>query len=254
MNHLTISGLTKSEDAYGNNIFDTFHNLGGGYDIIEREDGHFTLNGDSNAYTEEFPYWSDIQKEASVLIQGKTLDIGCGGGKHSLHFQNSGLDIWGMDNSPLGLEICRTRGLNQTILCDIANFNKSVIRELDTVFLWGNNFGLLQNETLARRFFIEAHQFCNKDAKILVETLDPYGKAFDFEDDKNYIQNNLLNGRLGGQIRVRVRYRAFVTPWRDYLFVSKSELNNILENTGWVVTGYFDDTAIDQYIAVIERV
>lgn len=248
-----VSGLKPNEDAYGNNIYDTYHNLGGGYDIIEREDGHFTLNGDSDAYTELHEFWSQIQKDSSLLVKGKTLDIGCGGGKHSYHFQETGLDIWGMDNSPLGLTICETRGIKNTILCDINNLNNKVINELDSIIMWGNNFGLLQNKALARRFFNECDTMCSPGCKILIETLNPYGKAFTMEDDKQYINENLSNGRLGGQIRVRVRYRNFVTPWRDYLFVSKEELNEILNPTAWKVTQYFDDSAIDQYIAVIER-
>jgi 2-polyprenyl-3-methyl-5-hydroxy-6-metoxy-1,4-benzoquinol methylase len=252
-NYQEIIGLSANEDAYGNNISDTYYGKGGGYDIIEREDGHFTLNGDSDAYTESFETWSNIQKEASKLIRGKVLDIGCGGGKHSVHFQEQGLDITGMDNSPLALKICMERGLNNVLLCDVLHLNDNVINNLDNIFMWGNNFGLLQNQTLARRFFKNCLKMCNKNAKILIETLNPYGKAFFMDDDLQYIAENKLNGRLGGQIRVRVRYRFFVTPWKDYLFVSKEELNEILEGTGWKMTKSFDDEEIDQYIAVIER-
>ena len=250
---ISISGLSPAEDAYGNNIFDTYHKDGGGYDIIEREDGHLTLNGDSDAYTEAYEFWSSIQKSAATQIKGKTLDIGCGGGKHAYHFQSIGLDVWAMDNSPLGLTICETRGIKNTLLCDINHLNADVINQLDSVYLWGNNMGLLQNETLARRFFNACDTMCNPGAKIFIETLDPYGKAFYKDDDKAYIQENISNGRMGGQIRVRVRYRHFITPWRDYLFVSKTELETLLSETNWKVSQFFDDPEIDQYIAIIER-
>jgi SAM-dependent methyltransferase len=252
-NYKEIVGLAAHEDAYGNNISDTYYGKGGGYDIIEREDGHFTLNGDSDAYTESFELWSSIQKEASRHIVGKVLDIGCGGGKHSVHFQEQGLDITGMDNSPLALKICIERGLNNALLCDVLHLDEKVINELDTIFMWGNNFGLLQNAVAAKRFFRNCLKMCKQNAKILIETLDPDGKAFVMEDDRLYIDDNRLNGRLGGQIRVRVRYRHFVTPWKDYLFVSKTELKEILSGTGWKMTETFDDTEIDQYIAVLVR-
>ncbi|GIV44684.1 MAG: hypothetical protein KatS3mg035_1807 [Bacteroidia bacterium] len=248
-----IIGLLPAEDAYGNNIADTYYGRGGGYDIIEREDGHFTLNGDSDAYTESFENWSDIQKKASQLVSGKILDIGCGGGKHAIHFQNLGYEVIGMDNSPLALQVCLDRGLKYALLCDVIHLDETVVQNIQTVLMWGNNFGLLQNPVLAKRFFMKAHKICNENAKILIETLDPYGKAFFMEDDKKYIQENLLNGRMGGQMRIRVRYRHFVTPWKDYLFVSKKELHEILVDTGWKVSYTFDDDSIDQYIAVIER-
>jgi SAM-dependent methyltransferase len=252
-NYQEIIGLSPNEDAYGNNIADTFYGKGGGYDIIEREDGHFTLNGDSDAYTETFESWSQIQKQASQFIEGKVLDIGCGGGKHAIHFQEQGVNITGMDNSPLALKICMERGLNNALLCDVLRLDEAVINQLDTIFMWGNNFGLLQNPVVAKRFFKNCLKMCEPKAKILIETLNPDGKAFFMDDDLQYIAENRLNGRLGGQIRVRVRYRHFVTPWKDYLFVSKEELNEILEGTGWKVTSSFDDEEIDQYIAVIER-
>lgn len=250
---IEISGLKENEDAYGNNISDTYHKLGGGYDIIEREDGHFTLNGDSDAYTEEFSLWSSIQKEASKLVEGKTLDIGCGGGKHAIHFQEQGIEVWGMDNSPLGIDICRKRGLKNSILCDVNDLTHDVIAGVSTVYMWGNNAGLLQNQELARRFLSNCEKICKPNAKILLETLNPFGKAFNYPDDQKYIQENINNGRMGGQIRVRVRYRHFATPWRDYLFFSKEELNTILSATNWKVEHYYDDEEIDQYIAVLVR-
>jgi hypothetical protein len=48
-NYWEVIGLSANEDAYGTNIVDTYYGKGCGYDIIEREDGHFTLNWDSDA-------------------------------------------------------------------------------------------------------------------------------------------------------------------------------------------------------------
>ncbi len=71
MNYISVCVLSPKEDAYVNNIYDGYRAPGGGYDIIEREDEVFTLNGDCDAYTETFEYWSDIQKIASHLLIGK---------------------------------------------------------------------------------------------------------------------------------------------------------------------------------------
>ena len=38
---------------------------------------------------------------------------------------------------------------------------------------------------------------------------------------------------MGGQIRMRVRYRKIKSPWFDYLFLSRDELVGLLEGTGW---------------------
>jgi len=57
---------------------------------------------------------------------------------------------------------------------------------------------------------------------------------------------------LPGQIRLRVRYRAFCTPWFDYLLVSKAEMEEIVAGTGWEVAEHFD-SASASYVAVIRR-
>lgn len=36
-----------------------------------------------------------------------------------------------------------------------------------------------------------------------------------------------------GQIRMRVRYKAPTSPWFDYLFLSREEVEGLLEGTGW---------------------
>jgi hypothetical protein len=38
---------------------------------------------------------------------------------------------------------------------------------------------------------------------------------------------------MGGQIRLRVRYRLCATPWVDYLMVSSAEMEEIISGTGW---------------------
>ncbi|MEJ2207128.1 MAG: hypothetical protein P8170_23865 [Gemmatimonadota bacterium] len=38
---------------------------------------------------------------------------------------------------------------------------------------------------------------------------------------------------MGGQIRMRVRYKKYRSPWFDYLFLSREELEELLEGTGW---------------------
>ena len=38
---------------------------------------------------------------------------------------------------------------------------------------------------------------------------------------------------MGGQVRIRIRYKDYATPWFDYLLVSKKELAEILDGTGW---------------------
>jgi hypothetical protein len=56
---------------------------------------------------------------------------------------------------------------------------------------------------------------------------------------------------MPGQIRIRVRFRERATPWFDYLMVSKSELTELLDGTGWVIRRTLE--AEETYIAIIDK-
>ena len=46
-----------------------------------------------------------------------------------------------------------------------------------------------------------------------------------------YHQRNRERGRLGGQLRLRLRYRELATEWFDYLVCSVAELEALLAGT-----------------------
>jgi hypothetical protein len=41
-----------------------------------------------------------------------------------------------------------------------------------------------------------------------------------------------------GQVRIRVRYQQYVSPWFDYVLVSPAEMALIVRGTGWRVARY----------------
>lgn len=57
---------------------------------------------------------------------------------------------------------------------------------------------------------------------------------------------------MSGQIRLRIRYKQYATPWYDYLFVSKSELENILVGTSWTIERYIDSNK-PTYVAILKK-
>lgn len=244
--------LKPEEDAYGNNIYHTYMHGYGGFDIVECEDGQFTLNGDSNAYTIPFEEWEGIQQAAARLVKGRVLDIGCGGGKHAVYFQQKGLEVVGIDNSPLAIAVCELRGLENAWIKDIEEVSEEW-GIFDSILLLGNNWGLLSDSQKAKSILRNLYKCTSSDAIILAETLDPYGVAFENEEDREYQRWNRVRGRMSGQWKVRIRYRKFVTPWHDYLFVSKEEMMEILQDTGWHIRETLDNELLTQYIAVLVK-
>lgn len=97
--------IEDRQDAFGHEIYDYFNGKGG-YEIIERDDGYFSPSPGPEPYFREYEEWPEAEKEAMKHVTGRVLDVGCGAGRHSLYLQAQGLDVVGIDNSPLAIKVC----------------------------------------------------------------------------------------------------------------------------------------------------
>jgi hypothetical protein len=57
--------------------------------------------------------------------------------------------------------------------------------------------------------------------------------------------------RLPGQVRMRIRYKKYCTPWFDSLNVSREEMTMILDGTGWRIAALFGEYS--PYAAIFEK-
>jgi len=236
-------------DAYGHEIFD--HLQGENVvEIVEREDGLIAASAGPRAYFTEYEDWPDHYKEAMKFVRGRVLDIGCGAGRISLYLQEQGYDVLGIDISPKAIEVCRLRGLKNTRVLSITQVS-SKMGTFDSIAMMGNNFGLFgsyrRSKWLLRRF----HKMTSPQGRIIAESNDPYKTTDPIH--LAYHEYNRQRGRMSGQLRLRVRHKKIKSPWFDYLLVSRDEMREILQGTGWEVR-QFIDTETSLYIAIIEKV
>jgi len=241
--------LKDYEDAYGYEIYDHFSGKDA-VEIIEREDGYVDLSSGPLTYFQTHDDWSNHYKDAMTSVTGRVLDIGCGAGRFSLYLQGKGHSVLGIDNSPKAVEVCLLRGLKEARGVPITRISAS-LGKFDTILMLGNNFGLMSNPTRAKWQLQRFRQITHEDALLIAESNDIYQT-----DDPLHLEYQAYNrqrGRLSGQIRLRVRYKKRKTPWFDYLMVSKDEMEEILDGTGWYIRKYIDsDTS--SYIAIIEKI
>lgn len=242
--------LEKRADVFGELLWDYYKN-GLGYLILERDDGYI-IAGSASVYLSEYKAWEDSTKKALKKIKGKTLDIGCGAGRHTLYLQSQGIDVMGIDNSPLCVKICKERGLKKAQVLSIEQIGQLKVEYFNTIILFGDNFGLFGSSQKAQKILKNIYKITSEDAIIIVETKDLY--KTDIPEHLEYQKNNLKNNKLGGQIRMRLRYKKLASPWFDFLYVSSEELEQIIKDTGWKIREYIND--LDQgsrYIAILEK-
>ena len=240
--------MKRAEDAFGRMLW-AYYNGQRVFEIDERDDGYIEASTSPKMYFSDYEDWPQHEKKAMEYVKGRVLDIGCGAGRHSLYLQKKGLDVLGIDNSPLAIKVCKLRGLKKAKIMSIEDIDFKP-KSFDTIIMMGNNFGLFGSFQKARSLLKRFHKITSDDGLIVAETRDPY--KTDNPAHLEYHELNRKRGRMGGQVRIRVRFGKYATPWFDYLFVSKEEMEDILKGTGWKVKQYID-SGNALYIAIIEK-
>lgn len=222
--------LRDHEDAFGHIMLD-YHQGRRAYEIVERDDGFFSLSPGPQLYFSAYDEWSEIDQLAVERARGRALDIGCGAGRHALYLQESGLEVVGVDNSPLAVRVCRERGLRQVELLSIQQISQRKLGAFDTLLLLGNNFALLGKPEEMQRQLVRFKSLTRPGGQIILQNRNPYDT--DVVEHQEYQTRNFHRGRMPGQLRIRVRYKRYATPWFDFLLLSAEELEKLAEGTGW---------------------
>lgn len=244
-----MSTLTDAQEAYGHEMWDYLDGKNE-FEVVERDDGHIDVSDGPKTYCAPYRKWPAYYKQALRQVRGRVLDIGCGAGRHAIYLQEQGFDVLGIDISPLAIEAARRRGLQNTCVMSITEIDPKTGR-FDTVLMLGNNFGLFGGAVRARRLFKQLYRVTGKQARIIAESTDPY--RTDDPDHLAYHARNSQRGRMPGQVRIRVRYKSYASPWFDYLLVSQQEMQALLEGSGWTAVRFIGSGSAPQYIAIIEK-
>lgn len=240
----------RQGDGYGEMLLDALEKGGEMLEIVERDDGFVNASHfGPKAYLAPYRKWPSRQRRALRLARGRVLDVGAGAGRVALHLQGKGHQVVAIDASPGAVEACRRRGVKDARLLRVEDLDES-LGVFDTIVMYGNNLGLLASRPRGRRLLRLLHRITSPKARILGEVGDVY--ATEDPGHLAYHERNRKRGRMSGQLRIRIRYRDIATPWFDYLFLSREELADLLDGTGWRLARTLEDEA-PIYIAVIEK-
>jgi SAM-dependent methyltransferase len=245
-----MNELKPREDAFGQ-ILSLAYGGSEAFEIVERDDGYIEAMP-AKAYFSEYTDWPQIEQKAMDFVRGRVLDVGCGAGRMALYLQSKGFNVTGIDISPLAVKICRLRGVRKAKLKPIekVDFRPNAF---DTIIMMGNNFGLFGNFNKARRLLKKFNRITSKNAIIVADTNDPY--KTDNSAHLDYHKRNREKGRMGGQLRIRIRHKQYKGRWFEYLLASKQEIKEILKGTGWEVEQFMDSDGVrlSRYLAIIKK-
>jgi SAM-dependent methyltransferase len=245
--------LTKNADAYGAELWDYYTTKKDNREIVERDDNF--IDGDrkgygGSVYFAEYKDWSAIAKKVIAYARGRVLDVGCGAGKHALYLQKKGVDVTGIDVSPLAVKICRLRGLRKTQVLSFEQIAKFPVNSFDTVIMMGNNFGLFGSFRKAKILLRKLFRIMSPDGLIIAVTTDPYQTKN--PTHQRYQRLNRSRGRMPGQLMIRIRHGTVIGPWFDYLLVSKEEVKQIIKGTEWRIKKFIDSKG-PTYAMILEK-
>ena len=217
-------------------------------ELVERDDGYIEAGQGPASYFLEYKDWCEDEKKAMAFVRGRVLDIGCGAGRHSLYLQKKGLKVTGIDVSPLAVKTCKARGLKDARLLSVTQVSRR-LGVFDTLVMMGNNLALLGSFKRGRWLLKRFAAITSDNGRIVAQCLDPY--KTDSPYHLNYHRLNRKRGRMGGQLRIRVRYKNLASSWFDYLFLSRPELDDILKGTGWRLARFIPSGPL--YCVVLEK-
>jgi len=216
--------------------------------IIERDDG-FIRHTSIEPLLAPYNEWYPAEKEAIVGRKGPFLDIGCGVARVGDYVKSQGMEYYGIDLSPLAVELCHKRGHENVFLMSATDITLDSFK-FNTVVLYGNNFGLAGTSDGVVKMLKQLHRITTEDAVILAGSQDP--EDTDDPIHLEYHAKNRAQGRPPGQVRLRNRYKDEVDDdWWYLLFCGLGLMNELAVQAGWYLDTVFGE--LDYHVGVLKK-
>lgn len=202
--------------------------------------GKALLDYQNDNYTEDIITWTSISNEDTLplpylfrvysemplleqkalqLCKGSILDVGCGAGSHSLHLQNNGFSVKGIDISKGAADVCKRRGLtnieNKTILNETETF--------DTILLLMNGTGIFNTLNEAPQYLSHLKSLLNPNGQILIDSSD-LKYMYENEDGSYWID---ANANYYGELDYFLKYKNEEETPLKWLYLDFKTLANL---------------------------
>lgn len=169
----------------------------------------------------DFNEMPKIEQKALELSRGKTLDVGCGAGSHSLYLQNEKkLDVTAIDISKNAIKACQLRGLASAKVIDILNLDSD--EKFDTILLLMNGTGIFGTLKNTSKFLEKLKSLLNPDGQILIDSSDI---IYMFDEDEDGAYEVPANGYYG-ELEFSLSYKGEKEDSFPWLYMDYNTLQN----------------------------
>ena len=158
-----------------------------------------------------------IEQKALSLAKGKTLDVGCCAGSHSLWLQNNGIMVSGIDSSEGAVTLSQKRGLKNVLHSPILLHKGSY----DTLLLLMNGTGIFENTTKIDTYLQHLKALLAPNGQILIDGSDI--KYMFKNDDGSYWMD--ANKAYYGEVQMAISYKNRKSNSFDWLYLDFKTLS-----------------------------
>ncbi|QES93077.1 class I SAM-dependent methyltransferase [Empedobacter brevis] len=162
-----------------------------------------------------------LEQKALDLTKGKTLDVGCGAGSHSLYLQGKEVEVSAIDISPKAIEASRLRGLKNVNVQNFLELDET--EKFDTILFLMNGTGIFQNLVLINVFLDKIKQLLTENGQVLIDGTDIIYMFDEDEDGGKWIPSN---GNYYGELDFTVHYKGEQEETIQWLYLDFDTLKN----------------------------
>jgi len=194
---------------------------------ILREDG-FAVSVPIAVFFRPPSEFSSIERTALDSCRGHVLDVGAGGGIHSLALQARGLRVTAVDANGDAVTVLRERGVREVHQAAVMDYAGG---PFDTLLLLGHGIGMTETLVGLDRFLEHARTLLRPDGQVLVHSVD----VRETTDERHlaYHEANRRAGRYVGEITLRFEHKGDTGPLLTWLHVDPGTLREHADAGGW---------------------
>jgi SAM-dependent methyltransferase len=168
-----------------------------------------------------FDEMPSIEQKALLLAKGKTLDVGCGAGGHSLYLQNERkIDVHSIDISKNAIQACLLRGLKNIRAIDVLDLENE---KYDTILLLMNGTGIFETLEKSTIYLQKLKSLLNPNGQILIDSSDIIYMFDEDEDGGKWIPSDNYYGELTFSLQYK-NEKEDDFPW---LYMDYNTLQNV---------------------------